>query len=479
MGKISKSTVIKVGLCLAGATVAFFVIKHVITPTFAEGMHYGSADISRLTVTEAIPIAESEIEKTLSKTKISVKFAKGAEDSDAQTVTIAGKDLEYSSELEKFLKDAVKSKEPQDLTPEFTVLTDKIESLLAPAAQKFKSEPKDAEITGFDPVSSELTLDHAVNGFAADVEKTAKEVAEAMEKGKNAEIVATSIVTEPEVTDEDITSKYVLLATYSTISTNTSNGNHNMELALSKINSTVLQPGEVFSYNDKLGDSTTAESGFLPAHIIENGLLVDAYGGGICQPSSTLYITALYAGMEIVERHCHMMPSSYVPIGLDATVSYGSSDLKFKNSLDHPVYIFGSMSGTKVSTFIFGVLPEEWDKVEVSSWCEATINKPVNPEYKTDKNLAKNDVQLVNGGHNGYKAGALRKYYKNGVEVKSEALLSSSYAAKAAIYKVGPGTDTSKIVNGKYVEPKPEPEPLPDPTSDPTSDPTENPSSEN
>jgi vancomycin resistance protein YoaR len=473
----TKSIIVKAVICLAGVTAAFFLIRYLSAPSFAEGTYYGSADVSGLTVAEAIPIAESEIKKILSETVISVKFAKSSEDTEAETVTVAGKDLEYTSELENFLKSAVKSKDAQKLTPKFDVSADKIESILTPAAERFKSEPKNAQITGFDFASSQLSLDNAVNGYTADVGKTAKAVAEAMEKGSNTEIIVESVITEPEVTDEDITSKYVLLASYSTISTNTANGNHNMQLALSKINATVLQPGEVFSYNEKLGDSTTAESGFLPAHAIVGGVLVDSYGGGICQPSSTLYNAALCAGMEIVERHCHMMPSSYVPIGLDATVSYGSVDFKFKNVLENPVYIFGNMSGTTVATAILGVLPNEWDEIKLTSWCDATIPKPGKPIYVVDKSLAKNDVVIVNAGYNGYRASALRKYYKEGAEVKTESLPPSNYSAKAATYKVGPGTDISRIVDGKYVEPTPEPSPSPSP--DPTSEPSESQSPEN
>ena len=477
-----KSVIIKIIICLTAVAAAFFIIRYITAPSFAEGTYYGSADISGLTVAKAIPIAESEIEKILSETMISVKFEKGSEDLNAETVTVTGEILEYTSELEDFLKGAVKSKDEQKLTPEYNVLTDKIEGLLTPAAKRFKSEPKNAEITGYDFASSELILEHAVNGYTANLKETAKAVAEAMKKGKNAEISVKSIVTEPQVTDNNITSKYVMLATYSTVSTNTANGNHNMELALSKINATVLQPGDVFSYNEKLGDSTTAESGFLPAHIIVDGLLIDAYGGGICQPSSTLYNAALSAGMEITERHCHMMPSSYVPIGLDASVSYGSLDLKFKNILDYPVYIFGNMSGTTVTTTIYGVFPDEWDEIKLTSWCDATINKPSKPIYAVDKSLGKNDVITVSTGHNGYKAGAMRTYYKDGIEVKTENLLSSSYSAKAVTYKVGPGTDISRIINGRYAEPPPT-EPLhelpPEPSSQPSSEPNETPSPEN
>ncbi len=63
------------------------------------------------------------------------------------------------------------------------------------------------------------------------------------------------------------------------------------------------------------------------------------YGGGVCQVSSTLYNSVLYAGLEIVNVKNHTIPSSYVPKGRDATVADSGIDFLFKNNLKHPVYI--------------------------------------------------------------------------------------------------------------------------------------------
>lgn len=443
--EVKKHSKLKFFICslllIAAAVSCFFIFK----PKFAEGTYYGSCDISGLSVSKALPLAQAEIEKTLMNTKVSVRFAKGADDPTAETVSVLGKSLTYSAELEDYLKAAIKEKQAQHLIPEFEVAADAIVSQLSPAAARYKSEPQDAKVSGFDPESVKLIIDHAISGYTADVEATAQAVAKAIEAGKSTEIDIIALETKATIEDEDLNADYVLLSTYSSTSTSTVNGNHNMELALKKISGTILKPGEVFSYNEKLGDSTTAQSGFLPAHIIVNGVLTDGYGGGICQPSSTLYIAALYAGMEITERYCHSMPSSYVPIGLDATVSYGSLDFKFKNVLDYPVYIYGNMSGSKVTTSIYGVLPDDWDQIRVTSSCDETIAKPSQAVYIVDSNLAKDDFVLVTKGYAGYRASAKRTYYKDGVEVKTELLPSSYYSNKADTYKVGPGSDTSKI----------------------------------
>ena len=136
-----------------------------------------------------------------------------------------------------------------------------------------------------------------------------------------------------------------------------------MRLALSHVNGTILQPGQEFSYNTTIGDSTDPSMGWLPAGGINGGVLVQVYGGGICQGSTTLYNAALMAGMTITERDCHSMPSTYCPIGLDATVDYGNIDFKFKNPLEAPIYIAAWMENVTLHVSFFGILPEEWDSI--------------------------------------------------------------------------------------------------------------------
>ena len=156
-----------------------------------------------------------------------------------------------------------------------------------------------------------------------------------------------------------------MISSFETVSTNTENGNHNMGLALSRVNGTVLNPA-TFSYENIVGDSTNASTGFLPGGL-SGGALVQMYGGGICQASSTIYGAALRAGMTITLRDYHSSPSTYVPIGLDATVSYGEIDFQFRNDLDTPVYIMSWMDGVTLHVQFYGKHPKEWDTINVYS----------------------------------------------------------------------------------------------------------------
>jgi vancomycin resistance protein YoaR len=112
----------------------------------------------------------------------------------------------------------------------------------------------------------------------------------------------------------------------------------NIATAVSHFDGTVLAPGEVFSFNDKVGPRTK-ERGFALAPEIQGDELQNGYGGGTCQSSSTLHAAVLFAALDITERQSHSRPSSYTKMGLDATVSFPLADLKFKNSLPYPIMI--------------------------------------------------------------------------------------------------------------------------------------------
>lgn len=112
----------------------------------------------------------------------------------------------------------------------------------------------------------------------------------------------------------------------------------NIKNAAGFIDGTVLMPGDVFSFNEKVGPRTL-ERGFTWAPEIQNDELTTGVGGGTCQVSTTLFGAALFGALEVVERRNHSRPSSYTKLGLDATVIYNLQDLKIKNTLPFAVMI--------------------------------------------------------------------------------------------------------------------------------------------
>lgn len=112
----------------------------------------------------------------------------------------------------------------------------------------------------------------------------------------------------------------------------------NIALAASKINGTVIQPGQEFSFSDTVGPRT-AENGFVMAPTFSNKEVVPGMGGGICQVSSTMYAAMLQGDIKATQRHAHSMPVSYIPKGMDATISAGKKDLTFTNNFAFPIVI--------------------------------------------------------------------------------------------------------------------------------------------
>ena len=127
----------------------------------------------------------------------------------------------------------------------------------------------------------------------------------------------------------------------------------NLALACQALNGVVLEPGETLSYNATLGQRTK-EAGYQDAPAYSGTDLINTLGGGICQVSSTLYLCSLYAELETVERVSHGYPSSYMPVGLDATVSWGTPDLKIKNNSSLPVKIIAEDQEGFVRVWIMG-----------------------------------------------------------------------------------------------------------------------------
>ncbi len=214
-----------------------------------------------------------------------------------------------------------------------------------------------------------------------------------------------------------------VLATFSTVSTNNANGNHNMRLALKACDGSIIQPGAVWSFNAHTGNSNLESLGYKPATVIAGGKYATGIGGGICQASTTIYNAALYAGLEIAERHCHLWASSYAKAGFDATIDYPGLDLKIKNPGEHPVYLKCSMSGNRLTVTIFGHKSDEYDTIKLNS----------------------RTTQYVEGEY--YRVAATRTFYKNGEVVRNENLTSSRYSLKKAVTDT-PSADTPSADTG-------------------------------
>ena len=218
----------------------------------------------------------------------------------------------------------------------------------------------------YDPETQKATESRTGIEFDAD---EAKKLWDKAENGETVEIPLT--VTQPKYTTEQLDKMLFAdkLGSQTTgYKSSNSNRATNVELAAKKINGYILNPGETFSYNTVVGKRTT-EAGFKSASAYSGGQVVQSIGGGICQTSSTLYCAVLYANLEIVTRSEHGFAVSYVPWGMDATVSWGGPEFKFKNNREFPIKIVTKCDNRQLTVEIWGTdVDGSYVKVDYSAW---------------------------------------------------------------------------------------------------------------
>lgn len=450
------------------------VPEPVDTTKFVSGTVLGGENISGKNIAEAVEIGRNLIEEKLKELEISVKFVD-------DTVLLKGSDFAYKEVLELTLPKLLETGKAGEYDLSYVLdLSAEGKQKIYNAAAGSYTKGADATVTGYDAETGEFTFSEGTTGKRADINKTLKNIKQLLFQKTGGALQAEFTESSAGLTAAKLKEQFQLISSFSTVSSNTENGNHNMALSMSNVNGTILEPGEVFSFNGIVGDSTTAATGFKIANGISGGVLVGMYGGGICQSSSTIYGAALRAGMEIVMRECHSMESTYVPTGLDATVDYGNIDFQFRNNMETPIYIKGWMDGVTVYCQIYGVQPEEWDRIEVGSYRVETYAVLSSVTFREDQSLEKGAYYMKSSGNTGYASVASRTYYKNDQELKTEELPSSYYPATGKVFTYGPGTDTTLIdtskSSGTIATPAPSTTPKPAATDTPAQQtPTETP----
>ena len=197
-------------------------------------------------------------------------------------------------------------------------------------------EPIEAE---FRVNGTEVSVTESRTGQKVDEEKLLDDMEAGIPEGQRKYEVAVA-PQEPQLTTEEAENlkPTTRLGQYRTDYRETSDKSEerreNLRIASEAINGRLIPPAETFSLNEIL-----APLDYNKTKIILEGKEDKADGGGLCQVSSTLYMAANYAGLEIVERHPHYSQLPYIRPGFDATVWFGYSggeplDMKFRNDTD-------------------------------------------------------------------------------------------------------------------------------------------------
>ena len=226
------------------------------------------------------------------------------------------------------------------------------------------------------------------------------------------------------------------ISSYSNSYNDTGDGRvRNMQIAAETVNGTIVMPGEEFSYNALIGD-TTPDKGYEKANTYVGNKIVPDYGGGICQVSTALYRAVMRANIRSTERMNHSLTVSYSEPGLDATVANGVIDYKFVNTYDFPVYIQGYVSGGVVNFTLYGNVESMGNKTYD---LVNEIHETYTPEkkYEDDPTLEEGKEKVESYGMTGYKASSYLVTYENGVEVDREFIATDVYMTTDTIVKKG------------------------------------------
>lgn len=314
-----------------------------------------------------------------------------------------------------------------NFTISYKVTQSSVQKVIKRVAKKVDVVCLEPRVTKYDPSKSKnsqrYTFSEGKEGKVIDQDKLITDAMKAFNNGQtNVSLTATSISSKPTLKMSDVKNATKLLGKFSTISTNTANATSNMATALEAMNGSIIEPGEVFSFNDKTGNSNLMENGYLPAGVISGGQMTTGVGGGICQAATTIYNAAIMANMEIVEREPHLWCSYYVYGGLDATIDWGSIDLKLKNTTKYQMFMRCWMDGVELNVEIYGWQSPDFDEVRT----ETELDWYTSAEY----------------GYNSY-----RVFYKKGKEVKREELPYSVYSLSngGGIRGADPGDVSTKL----------------------------------
>ena len=275
--------------------------------------------------------------------------------------------------------------------------------------------------------------------------------------GMGEKVVIPLLTIRPEVNAEDINELLFrdVIAESSTVIGGNSNRVNNVELSSSLIDGTQLNPGDVFSFNDTVGERTSAR-GFLEAGAYVSNLLVTEIGGGICQTSSTIYYTVLKADLKVVERQPHQMTVGYLPLGGDATVNWGTIDFKFMNSTDYPIRIEIEIENRDLTVRLIGTkLDDNYIKLEN----RIISTTPYEVIEEEDEEIPPGKTEVYSDGATGFVVDMYKYFYDADDNLIDTVLVGRSvYSVQHRIIKVPPPQEEEEEEEPEEPEEPAEPE---------------------
>ena len=323
--------------------------------------------------------------------------------------------------------------EPKNFDVAYAPNEQAVKTYVEKLAAEYNRDAEEGDITfanGYPEVTGGET------GIAVNVDQSVSTIMKEL-KGDGTELTVVAEVQKPSVTKEELSLVKDVLGTATTYYGSSYERNTNVEVGASKINGTLLMPGESFSVTAAV-TPFNADNGYYPAPSYESGQVVDTYGGGICQVSTTLYNAVLKAELQVNERHNHTMLVSYVDPSKDAAIAEGLMDFVFTNNTDAPIYIYGVGYQGTLNFTIYGHETRDPNRSisfrsETLSQTDASTN--IKLVAKADQNIGY--LNQTQSAHQGLEAVLWKDIVNADGTTDTVQVNSSSYQASPAIYEVG------------------------------------------
>ena len=414
------------------------------TETIEDGVYIGNIYVGGMTEEEAVSAVEAYVE--------SADSAEMTLKTGDKSVSVTAADLGISFSNLNVVDEAIdvgrsgnlikRYKDKKDLQQGDKVIalsldvdSDAVASILSGKAAQLNQEAVDnglvRENGAFKIIKGEQGIEVNVEDSIAAIENYISSEWD----GGNAEIELVAEVVEPRGSEEDLEQITDMMGSYTTnYKDSGQNRCDNISNATSKINGTLLYPGEEFSVYEAIGPLDAA-NGYELAGAYENGQTVESYGGGVCQVSTTLYNAVILAELEITQRSNHSMIVSYVKPSMDAAIAGDYKDLRFVNNQDIPIYIEGYTEGKNVTFKIYGHDTRPSNRV-VTYESEVVSEQDPGTQYVATGDPA-GYMKTAQDKHIGYVARLWKVVTVDGVEESREIFNKSTYKASPKIVNVG------------------------------------------
>ncbi len=367
-----------------------------------------------------------DYDKALKKAKVYSLKEQGIYESKKSKTSDPSKETEFTT------------MENPDFKLNYVIDNESIKDQVNKLALNVDREPENARVSKFHPFSdNRFEYENGKLGYTMDRDQLVSKIKKFYSSGKKTASVNAKVSTlQPSISVENLQENIVGLSTATSVSNNTAAGTHNMAVALKACNGSIIEPNELWSFNNCTGDSNDAKNGYKKATVISERKLDQGIGGGICQASTTIFQAGALANMDIIERHNHYWASGYACAGEDATIDYPSLDLRMRNITDYQMFMECKVEGTTLIVNIYGYQEPHYDNVKIRS----------------------ENYDITDGQY--FRTRTYRTLYKNHEVVSDEVICTSYYSLTEnhAVRTEDKGTFRTKVNGVVIYEDEPEQE---------------------